>query len=100
MPKKMVVIASGHAGAAPKLTKSGKLSFKETRELEGIEPQILALEKEIARIEELFASPDFHRAHAAQTNELLADVAAAKEKLPRLYARWEELEALKSAFAK
>jgi len=69
------------------------------RELEGMEAQILALEQEIAKIEGLFASPDFHRTHATQTNELLADLAAAKEKLPRLYGRWEELESLKSALA-
>ena len=67
--------------------------------MEGIEPQILALEKEIARIEGLFASPDFHRTHATQTNDLLAELAAAKAELPRLYARWEELEAIKSASA-
>ena len=99
-PKKPAAISSGHAGTAPKPAKPGKLSFKETRELEGIEPQILALEEEIARIEGLFASPDFHRTHATQTNELLAQLAAAKEKLPRLYARWEELEALKAAAVK
>ena len=53
------------------------------------------MEQEIARIEGLFASPDFHRTHATKTNELLAELAAAKEKLTQLYARWEELEALK-----
>ena len=62
--------------------------------MEGIEPQILALEEEIARIEGLFVSPDFHRTYATQTNELLEQLAAAKAKLPRLYVRWEELEAL------
>ncbi len=80
--------------------KPGKLSFKEARELEGIEPQILALEEEIARIEGLFASPNFHRTHATQTNELLAELASAKQKLPQLYARWEESEAFKSVSAK
>ena len=93
-PISAAAISSGRAEAAPKLAKPGKLSFKQARELESIEPQILALEKEIARIESLFVSPDFHRTHATQTNELLARLAAAKEKLPRLYARWEELEAL------
>jgi len=93
-PIKAAAISSGRAETAPKPAKPGKLSFKQMRELEGIEPQILALEKEIARIEGLFVSPDFHRTHATQTNELLAQLAAAKEKLPRLYARWEELEAL------
>jgi ATP-binding cassette subfamily F protein uup len=94
------VKSSRAAEAAPKTAKPGKLSFKEARELEGIEPQILALETEIARIEGLFASPNFHRTHATQTNALLAQLAAAKEKLPRLYARWEKLEALKSAAAR
>jgi ATP-binding cassette subfamily F protein uup len=99
-PKKAPVILSHPTVTASKSSKPGKLSFKEARELESIEPQILALEEEIARIEGLFASPDFHRTHATQTTELLATLAETKEKLPRLYARWEELEALKSTFAK
>jgi ATP-binding cassette subfamily F protein uup len=93
--KKPAETSTRRAGAVPKPPKPGKLTFKEARELEGIEPSILALEGEIARIEGLFASPNFHRTHAPQTNELLAALAAAKEKLPRLYARWEELEALR-----
>jgi ATP-binding cassette subfamily F protein uup len=96
-PRKSPEIPSRRAEAAPKPAKPGKLSFKEMRELEGLEPQILALEQEIARIEGLFASPEFHRTHATKTKELLAELAAAKEKVPLLYARWEELEALKSA---
>jgi ATP-binding cassette subfamily F protein uup len=99
-PAKAAVTSSGRAETAPRPPKPGKLSFKEARELEGIEPQILALEREIARIEGLFMSPDFHRTHAVQTSELLAELAAAREKLPRLYARWEALEALKSASPK
>ena len=81
-------------------TKPRKLSFKEQRELEGMEPQILATEEEIARIEGLFASPDFHRTHATQTNQLTAELAATKEKLSELYARWEKLEAIKTAAEK
>jgi ATP-binding cassette subfamily F protein uup len=77
--------------------KPRKLTFKEARELEGMESRIHAVDGEIARIESLFASPDFHRTHATQTRQLTADLAAAKELLVRLYARWEELEAIKSA---
>jgi ABC transport system ATP-binding/permease protein len=77
--------------------KPRKLGFKEARELEGMEARIHEVDGEIARIEGLFASPDFHRTHATQTNELTADLAAAKKKLAALYARWEELEALKLA---
>lgn len=82
--------------AATKASKPRKLSFKEQRELDGMEAQILATEEEIARIEGLFASPDFHRTHATQTNQLTAEIAAAKEHLSQLYARWEELEAVRA----
>src|SRR5438552_11622522 len=82
-------------GAAPlKPAKPRKLSFKEARELEGMEAQIHTLDEEIARIEGLFASPDFHRTHATRTNQLNADLAAAKDNLARLYTRWEELETI------
>jgi ABC transport system ATP-binding/permease protein len=85
------------AAPAAKGAKSRKLSFKETRELEGMEAQIQSVEAEIARIEGLFASPDFHRTHATQTNELNEQLAEAKERLTRLFARWEELEAIRLA---
>ncbi|HNQ73723.1 MAG TPA: ABC-F family ATP-binding cassette domain-containing protein [Verrucomicrobiota bacterium] len=76
-----------------------KLSFKEQRELAGVEAQIAAAEAEIARIEGLFAAPDFHRTHAPQTGRLLADLAAARETVAALYQRWEELETIKIAAA-
>jgi len=92
--------ALSRAAATPKPArpaKPRKLSFAEARELAGMEAQIHAVDKEIARIEGLFAAPDFHRTHATQTNQLVADLAAAKESLARLYARWEELDAIKAA---
>jgi len=85
--------------ATPKSARPRKLTFKEARELEGIEAQILAREEEVVRIEALFATPDFHRLHGAQTDDLLAEVAAAKADVTRLYARWEELEAIKAKSA-
>ncbi|MBI3192167.1 MAG: ATP-binding cassette domain-containing protein, partial [Pedosphaera parvula] len=81
--------------ASAKPVKPRKLSYKEARELEGMEAQIHAVDLEIARIEDLFASPDFHRTHGTQTSQLMADLNAAKENLARLYARWEELEAIR-----
>ncbi|MDB6016020.1 MAG: transporter [Pedosphaera sp.] len=73
-------------------SRARKLSFKETRELEGIEAQIMETEVEIARIEALFALPNFHQEHGQQTNELMAKIAATKNRLAQLFARWEELE--------
>lgn len=81
---------------APAPVKLRKMSFKETRELEGMERAIQEVEAEIARIENLFAAPDFHRTHAKQTDQLVTDLAAAKENLAKLFSRWEELEAIKS----
>ena len=83
--------------ATPKAGKPRKLSFKETRELEGMEAQIHGVEAEIARIEGLFATPNFHRTHGAEMNQLTIQLETAKEKLAQLYARWEELEAIKTA---
>jgi ATP-binding cassette subfamily F protein uup len=86
--------------AATKTAKPRKLSFKEQRELEGIEAQIHTVEAEVAPIEGLFADPEFFRKHASQVNQLTSELEAAKTKVPKLYARWEELEAVKSASEK
>jgi ABC transport system ATP-binding/permease protein len=75
--------------------KPRKLTWKEAKELETMETCILETESEIARIEALFSSPDFHRTHATQTTQLNTELAAAKATLNELYSRWEELEALR-----
>jgi len=90
--KKVVVAPPAAKGPKPR-----KLSFKEARELEGIEAQIHALEAEASRIENLFSDPDFFRKNAAQVNDLTRAMETAKESAARLYRRWEELEAIKLA---
>ena len=62
--------------------------------MDGIEAQIHAVEAEVARIEGLFAQPDFFRKHATQVNQFTDELDAAKENVIKLYARWEELESL------
>jgi len=79
--------------------KPRKLSFQEQRELDGLEARIQAGETEVARIEGLFADPEFYRKHATQVNQLTAELATAKENVAKLYARWEALEAIKVASA-
>jgi ATP-binding cassette subfamily F protein uup len=84
--------------AVPKpANKPRKLSFQEQRELAGMEAQIYAGEAEVARIEGLFADPEFFRKHATRTGELTAELAAARENVTTLYARWEQLEAIRQA---
>ena len=79
----------------PAPTRPRRLSFKETRELEGIEPSIQASEENVARLEALFIEPDFHRKHGHRIEEITAELASEKERVARLYQRWEELEALR-----
>ncbi len=95
-PKKAAWNSPHETNTPARAAKAVKLSFKDARELDGMEPEILADEKEIARIEALFAAPDFHRTHAQKTSQLVTDLAAAKAKLAKRYARWAELEAIKA----
>jgi len=72
-----------------------KLTWKENKELETIEEDIMNAEYEVKRIEDIFTSPDFYENFAAQTNELNKQLAEAKEKVKQLFERWEELEEIK-----
>src|ERR1017187_8791087 len=89
--------SAARVAATPKPAKPRKLSFKEARELEGMEAQIHAVEAEVARIEGLFSNPEFFRKHATQVNQLNEELEAAKKSVAQFYARWEELEAIKTA---
>ena len=70
-----------------------KLSYKEARELEGMESAILAVEEKISEIEALFGDPDFFAKYGPRSAELQAELEVARAESARLYARWEELEA-------
>ena len=80
-----------------KSTKPNKLTWKEKKELEGIEEAILEAEKEILEIEAIFADPEFHSKHGNKTNEFNKKLETAKQRSLTLYGRWEELENLKQA---
>jgi ATP-binding cassette subfamily F protein uup len=75
---------------------TNKLRWKEAKELETIENDIMHAESEVARIEAIFASPDFYEKRGEQTVQLTAELAAAKVLVERLYARWHELEEIKA----
>lgn len=74
-----------------------KLKWKEEKELEGMEGLILETEAEVSSLESIFAAPDFYEKHSGDWQELEAELAAKKNRVAGLYARWEELEALKAA---
>jgi len=86
--------AATAAPAPAKAQKSRKLSWKEERELEGMEAAIETAESEVARLEALFAAPDFYEKHGSDWQALEGELKAKREEVQRLYSRWEELEAL------
>jgi ATP-binding cassette subfamily F protein uup len=83
-----------------KAEKPRKLTFKEQKELEGMEAAIQQAEQTISDLEALFAEPDFHRKHGHRIAEIQAELADGKENISKLYARWEELEAIRAASAR
>ncbi|MGV3772062.1 MAG: ABC-F family ATP-binding cassette domain-containing protein [Verrucomicrobiales bacterium] len=83
----------------PPAGKPRKLSFKEQQELAGMEGAIEQAENRIAEIEATFATPDFHRTHGHVADELKQELAQTKQLLSTLFARWEELEAVRAASA-
>jgi len=80
----------------PKKPRSG-LTWKEQRELEGLEPAIAAAEADVARLEALFCDPAFFQKHGQRAAELTAELAAARATVTRLYERWSDLEARREA---
>jgi len=76
--------------------KNHKLTWKESKELETIERDIMSAEAEIDEIEKIFSSPDFHEKHAINTNVLKSKLAEAETRIRRLFERWEELEKIKN----
>ena len=76
--------------------KARKLKWKEARELETIETTIAAAEEEVARLEAVFATPDFYLKPKPEMLTLQDSLAAARARVTELYARWEELAALEA----
>ncbi len=72
-----------------------KLKWKEEKELEGMEENILTKEAEIERLENLFNSPDFYQKHAHEATQFSDKLTSLKQEVENLYSRWAELEALK-----
>jgi ATP-binding cassette subfamily F protein uup len=77
---------------ATQATRPRKLNFKEQRELEGMEAAVLAAERRVTDLEQTLNEPGFYVTRAKEAPGLVAELAAAKEEVSRLYARWAELD--------
>lgn len=71
-----------------------KLSYKLQRELDELPVLLETLEQRVAELQIKVNSPDFFKAEAQQTTDILNQLSEAESKLDAAFARWEELEAL------
>jgi ATP-binding cassette subfamily F protein uup len=83
--------------AAPKPTRA-RLSYKDQRELDGMEAAIEAAERAQAQAEARLSDPATTSDHRRMT-EACAELDRAQAEVARLYRRWQELESLRSPAA-
>ncbi|MFL5263773.1 MAG: ABC-F family ATP-binding cassette domain-containing protein [Anaeromyxobacteraceae bacterium] len=89
--------AGAESKGGARVRKPGKLSFNEQRELEGMEAAILAAEGRKAEIEVQLSDPATYQKDGGRVASLKAELARVGAEVERLYARWQELEALREA---
>ena len=76
----------------PKLARTKKLSYQETRELEALPGKIDMLEREQANITLRLNEPAIYRDHPDEVKALQTRLAAIEKELTDCLAKWEELE--------
>jgi ATP-binding cassette subfamily F protein uup len=87
-------VAVAPRGPEAKRERARKLTFKESHELAGIEQAIVAAEGEVAALEATLSDPAVFKERAAEVPALVAKLDAARREVDRLFARWQELEAI------
>jgi ATP-binding cassette subfamily F protein uup len=80
--------------SSPPQVKAAKkgLSYKEQKELDGLEALIAAADAKVAELDALLADPGIYQTRAAEVPKLVADKDAARAESERLMERWAELE--------
>jgi ABC transport system ATP-binding/permease protein len=86
--------AAASATAAKPANGARKLSWKEKKELEGMEGAILEAEARRAQLEARLADPALYAGAVDELARVTAAFTAAGDEVDALYARWAELEAL------
>jgi ATP-binding cassette subfamily F protein uup len=77
---------------APRAPRQGKLSHKETQELQALPARIEALEREQAELGRRLADPDLYRSDPELVKTAKLRYVELEELLLQLLARWEDLE--------
>jgi len=86
--------------SAPIPDKPRKLKWKEERELESIEDAILTAEAAVAELETKLNDPSFYIENAAAAPAMIEEMERGRVGIAALYARWEELEAIRAGAEK
>ena len=100
LEKRVAQSTSGAAASTPAMAASSpsksvrprKLTFKEQRELDGMESAIHAAEASVSELEATLNSPDFYATRAREAPGLVSELETARSEVTRLYTRWEELD--------
>ena len=88
------------SSSSPKRERSArprKLSYKESAELDAMEDTILTAEELVGEMVTKLNDPDFFVTHHAEAVRLADELDPARAEVARLYERWQELEAIRSA---
>ena len=91
--------AEARAGAAARPRRAPppgprRLSYKETRELAGMEQAIHDAEARVAELEATLSDPAVFKDRGAEVPELVAELDRARAAVDALYGRWQELDEL------
>ena len=71
-----------------------KRTFKEKQELAGMEAAIEAAERRVHEVEATLSDPTVFKDRATEVQQLIAELDGARAEVERLFARWQELEAI------
>jgi ATP-binding cassette subfamily F protein uup len=86
--------ASPPSATTPTVSAPRKLTFKEKQELAGIETSIGAAEARVASLQAELDDPTIYKRRGPEVPRLIAALDEARAEVDRLYARWQELDAL------
>ncbi|MDP9141868.1 MAG: ATP-binding cassette domain-containing protein, partial [Pseudomonadota bacterium] len=94
-PPKAAAAPPAAVFSTPPPATANRLNTKERRELEQMPARIEKLETEQTELAQQLAAPDLHQGSKDKALKTRQRLAAIEKELAQIFARWEELEALK-----
>jgi ATP-binding cassette subfamily F protein uup len=94
--EKPAAASAGASPSAPPKAKKPGLSYKEQKELEGIEALIASVEARVSELDALLSDGSIYQTRAAEIPALVAERDGKRAEAERLMERWAELEEKKT----